>query len=124
VVSKARGALLLVFCLVSASGRQAAAEPLSPRVISRVIESRRLAVRHTCWEPALEMRRAGGTVTARVQASFVIASSGKVESITATGAEQTFPGLSICIAASIQRWKFPSSDKPTPIKMPFLFVGQ
>jgi hypothetical protein len=92
--------------------------------ISGVVESNRAGIRKRCWQPALDARPKGGPSNARVSASLVIGPSGSVESVSAGGAESTFPGLSSCIAGRIKSWKFPPSSGSSPVNVPFFFAEQ
>ena len=114
----------LTFLLASAAGHTATADNLSASEIARVIDASRAVVRRECWQPAVDARGGDGLVSARVVTSLVISASGEVASITASGAEQRFPGLSSCVAAAVRRRKFPPGDTPTTIKVPFLFATQ
>ncbi|MDI1432579.1 AgmX/PglI C-terminal domain-containing protein [Polyangium sorediatum] len=108
-----------------AGGAQAAgAGQLSAGEISGVVEANRPMVKRRCWQPALDATKGMGGSSARVSASIVIAPSGAVQSVSASGAEKDYPGLSSCIAARIKGWKFPVSGGSTPVNIPFVFAAQ
>jgi len=119
-----RGALLVALALGSATPGTASADTVSSSQLSRVIDSYRPVVRRTCWRPALESKGSEGAVSARVQLDIVVGPSGSVDMITATGAEQSFPGLSTCIASALRRSQFPASGATTPVKAVFMFLEQ
>lgn len=105
-------------------GGGAGAGQLSQSEISQVVSQNQAGVKRRCWQPALEARSANAPSTARVKARIVIGASGNVESVSANGAENDYPGLSACIAQRIQNWKFPASGGPTTVEVPFVFAGQ
>ena len=80
-------------------------------------------IRRKCWQGALDAMSGPGP-SARVMAKIVIGASGSVESATASGAENDYPGLSSCIAARVKTWKFPPSSGSTPVNIPFVFAAQ
>jgi hypothetical protein len=118
------GAVLLAAGLLCVLGGESAADPLAQGAISRVVESNRPSIRRSCWEPVLAAQASGKTASARVQAKLAITASGDIESVSAGGAERMFPDLSECIATSIRQWKFPASDAPTVVTVPFFFMTQ
>ncbi|MDI1481525.1 AgmX/PglI C-terminal domain-containing protein [Polyangium sp. y55x31] len=97
---------------------------LSAGEISGVVEANRPLVKRRCWQPALDATKGMGGSSARVSASIVIAPSGTVQSVSASGAEKDYPGLSSCIASRIKAWKFPASGGSTPVNIPFVFAAQ
>lgn len=107
------------------SGASALAKgELSAGEISGVVERNRPLIKRRCWQPELEIRKAMGFAgSARVNASFTIGPSGSVQSASASGAENDYPGLSSCIAARIREWKFPPSSGSTPVNVPFVFAA-
>ncbi|MDC3959358.1 AgmX/PglI C-terminal domain-containing protein [Polyangium jinanense] len=102
----------------------AGAGQLSTGEISAVVEANRPLVKRRCWQPALDATKGMGGSSARVSASIVIAPSGTVQSVSASGAEKDYPGLSSCIAGRIKGWKFPASGGSTPVNIPFVFAAQ
>ncbi|MDI3287876.1 AgmX/PglI C-terminal domain-containing protein [Polyangium sp. 15x6] len=102
----------------------AGAGQLSAGEISAVVEANRPLVKRRCWQPALDATKGMGGSSARVSASIVIAPSGAVQSVSASGAEKDYPGLSSCIASRIKGWKFPASGGSTPVNIPFVFAAQ
>lgn len=119
-MSRATPALLLLLALTT-TGR---ADPPAPATLDR--DAIRAAVQpHTselraCYEKHVAKHPAAqGRVTARI----VIASSGKVARVTATGIHAD---VELCVAARIGRWKFPahSATKPIEVAYPFDFVPE
>ncbi len=96
-----------------------ATNTLSSADISRVVESQRGGVNRRCWQPALSGNPEGGT--AKVSVKLSIGASGAVESVSASGSERAYPGLSSCIAERVRGWKFPASSGSTPVNIPFAF---
>jgi hypothetical protein len=96
---------------------------LSTGEINGVVAQNQPLIRRKCWQAALDAR-AGGGPSARVLAKVVIGASGNVESVSASGAENDYPGLSGCIAGRIKAWKFPPSSGSTPVNIPFSFAAQ
>jgi hypothetical protein len=95
--------------------------PLSSSDIRYVVAQNQSLLERGCWEPAMAKRPDGGASTAHVTSTFVIDTSGDVESSSAAGAETDFPGLSSCIDNFVKGWKFPSSPRRTPVSVPFVF---
>jgi hypothetical protein len=91
--------------------------------VSGVVDRNRPLIKRRCWQPEVSARQGMGG-SARVNASFTIGPSGAVQSASASGAEDDYPGLSSCIAARIREWKFPASASSTPVKVPFVFAAQ
>ncbi|KYF56984.1 hypothetical protein BE08_36820 [Sorangium cellulosum] len=105
-------------------GASAGLSQLSQGEISGVVEANRPSVRRHCWQPALDARDRSAANTARVSASVVIGASGAVQSVSASGSEKDYPGLSSCIASRIKSWRFPPSSGSTPVTIPFVFAAQ
>jgi len=97
---------------------------LSQGEISGVVAQNQPLVRRRCWLPALDARAGQGPANARVNARITIGASGSVDSVSASGAEKDFPGLSSCIASRMKGWRFPASGGPTTVNVPFVFAGQ
>lgn len=104
-------------------GPAGATGELSAGEISGVVDRNRPLIKRRCWQPEVAARQGMGG-SARVNASFTIAPSGAVQSASASGAEEDYPGLSSCIAARIREWKFPASASATPVNVPFVFAAQ
>jgi len=104
-------------------GPAGATGELSAGEISGVVDRNRPLIKRRCWQPEVAARQGMGG-SARVNASFTIAPSGAVQSASASGAEDDYPGLSSCIAARIREWKFPASASSTPVNVPFVFAAQ
>lgn len=96
---------------------------LSPGEIQGVVSANQPRIRKRCWQPALDSAGPNATGNARVTGKIVIGPSGAVQSATASGAEKDYPGLSSCIAAQMQGWRFPPSGGTTPVNVPFVFAG-
>jgi hypothetical protein len=99
------------------------ATQLSTGEINGVVAQNQALIRRKCWQPALDSR-AGWGPTARVSAKILIGPSGDVQTASASGAENDYPGLSSCIAARVKGWKFPPSASSTPVNIPFVFAAQ
>jgi hypothetical protein len=99
------------------------ATQLSTGEINGVVAQNQALIRRKCWQPALDSR-AGWGPSARVNAKILIGPSGDVQTASASGAENDYPGLSSCIAARVKGWKFPPSSSSTPVNIPFVFAAQ
>lgn len=104
-------------------GATLAKTDLTAGEIKGVVDRNQPLIRQRCWQPEVSARQGMGG-GARVQASFTISPSGSVQSASASGAEDDYPGLSSCIAARIREWKFPASASATPVNVPFVFAAQ
>lgn len=108
---------------LSPSDQVLAKGELSSGEISGVVERNRALIKRRCWQPEVSARQGMGG-SARVNTSFTVGPSGAVQTATASGAENDYPGLSSCIAAQIRAWKFPPSASSTPVNVPFVFAAQ
>jgi hypothetical protein len=106
------------------SGPSNAGGQLSAGEINGVVTANQPRIRRKCWQPALDGSPPSGPKSARINVNLTIGPSGNVESASASGAERDFPGLSSCVASSVQTWKFPASGGSTPVQVPFHFAGQ
>jgi len=97
---------------------------LSAGEVQGVVASNTPRVRRKCWQPALDSKSPSAPTSARVNGSITIGPSGNVDSVSASGSEKDFPGLSSCIAASMKSWKFPASGGSSTFAVPFVFAGQ
>jgi hypothetical protein len=105
-------------------GATAGQGQLSTGEIQGVVSQNQPLVKRKCWQPALDARTGTGPASAKVTANLVIGASGNVDSVSASGGEKDFPGLSSCVAGRIKGWKFPASGGSTPVAVPFVFAGQ
>ncbi len=108
---------------LSPSDQVLAKGELSSGEISGVVERNRPLIKRRCWQPEVAARQGMGG-SARVNTSFTVGPSGAVQSASASGAENDYPGLSSCIAGQIRAWKFPPSASSTPVNVPFVFAAQ
>lgn len=97
---------------------------LSQGEIQGVVSQNQALVRRKCWQPALDARAKDGPSTAKVSATITIGPSGNVDSVSASGGDKDFPGLSSCVASRIKGWKFPPSGGSTTVSVPFVFAAQ
>lgn len=108
-----------------AGGGAAAAGPgLDATAIQRTVRRYSPAVRQNCWQRALNARAPGVPSSAKVTAQIIVEASGKVQSVTASGAPRGYPGLAHCIEDAVKGWTFPRSFGETVTNVPFMFVGQ
>ncbi len=70
-----------------------------------------------CYERAIRGQASPGPV--RLDVSVMVASSGRVKSVTADG--EGPGGLAACVEASVRRWRFPSSADGGPARFPIVF---
>ena len=97
---------------------------LEPTAIQRTVRRYTPAVRQNCWQRALNARAPGVPSSAKVTATITVEASGKVQSVTVSGAPRGYPGLARCIEGSVKGWSFPRSAGETVTNVPFMFVGQ
>jgi hypothetical protein len=72
----------------------------------------------------LNARAPGVPSSAKVTAQITVDASGRVQSVTASGAPRGYPGLAHCIEEAVKGWTFPRSFGETVTNVPFMFVGQ
>ena len=70
-----------------------------------------------CYERAIRGQQSPPTV--RLDISVMVASSGRVKSVTSEGSGPG--GLAECVAASVRRWRFPASAEGGPARFPVVF---
>jgi hypothetical protein len=102
----------------------AAGSGLEATAIQRTVRKYSPAVRQNCWQRALNARAPGVPSSAKVTATITVDISGKVQSVTASGAPRGYPGLAHCIEEAVRGWTFPRSLGETVTNVPFVFVGQ
>jgi hypothetical protein len=102
----------------------AAGVSLDATAIQRTVRRYSPAVRQNCWQRALNARAPGVPSSAKVTALITIESSGRVQSVTVSGAPRGYPGLAGCIEGSVKGWAFPRAGGETVTNVPFMFVGQ
>lgn len=113
------------FALTDALGGGASSGPgLDATAIQRTVRKYSPTVRQECWQRALQARAPGVPSSAKVIAQITVHSSGRVDSVIASGAPRGYPGLAACIEKAIKRWSFPRSFGETVTNVPFMFVGQ
>jgi hypothetical protein len=86
---------------------------LSAADIQRVVQQNARDVKERCWGAD------AGAADVRITVHMTIASSGKVQSATASGND---PVVSGCVESQIKTWVFPASNGPTSVNLPFHFV--
>jgi predicted Zn finger-like uncharacterized protein len=97
---------------------------LNETAIQRSVRRYSRAVRQSCWDRALEARAPGVPSSARVSAAIWVDASGRVKSVSMSGAPRGYPGLARCIEGAVKGWVFPRADGETHTTVPFMFVGQ
>jgi len=98
-------------------------EQLGPGEIQNTVLRYRDQLRRACWLPALEARAPEAPASARVSTSVTINVSGAVDDVS-TGADPVgYARLSACIASQVRGWRFPRSQQPTKVDIPFVFAG-
>jgi predicted Zn finger-like uncharacterized protein len=70
-----------------------------------------------CYERAIRGQQSAPTV--RLDISVMVASSGRVKTVTSEGSGPG--GLAACVEASVRRWRFPASAEGGPAKFPVVF---
>lgn len=106
-------------------GEKSRATGLSEEQVLRIVSKNKSEIQR-CYEK--ELRRSGGNLKEiKLNISFTVMQSGKVESIrmeVASGEISSFikENLSICIESSIKRWVFPPSGRETQVKFPVLLT--
>jgi hypothetical protein len=106
------------------------AGPESPRgdgldeaAVQRTLRAYAPSVRDICWERALRGRppEAAGT-SVRVTTRITVEPSGRVRSVTTSGAPADYPDLPRCIEEKVRAWSFPRALGETVVNVPFVFV--
>ena len=80
--------------------------------IAGVVTANQPMMKRRCWQPALESRPMEGPANVRVMASLVIDPTGNVESVSVTGGERDFPGLSTASLVEFAAGGFPPQGRP------------
>ena len=106
------------------SSSAAAGPGLEAMAIQRTVRKYSPAVRQDCWQPALNARASSVSSSAKISAAITVDASGRVQSVTASGAPSGYPGLAHCIEQAVRGWTFPRSGGETLTHVPFVFVGQ
>jgi len=88
-----------------------------------VVQSHRAFVKRQCWDTALSARAPNSPSSARVAVTMTVARDGSVQSANASGGDG-YPGLASCVQGQVRGWKFPASDGPTTLTVPFVFAAQ
>ena len=70
-----------------------------------------------CYERAIRGQQSAPTV--RLDISVMVASSGRVKTVTSEGSGPG--GLAACVEASVRRWRFPASAEGGPANFPVVF---
>jgi hypothetical protein len=81
------------------------------------------SVRDICWERALSTRAPGDPTTVRISATINVDPSGRVRSVSTSGAPAAYPQLSRCIEHKVRAWVFPSARGETVVNVPFVFMA-
>ncbi len=89
---------------------------LSSADIQRVVQQNAPALKQTCWGAD-----AGATADVQLRVHMIIAPSGKVQTVSASGNDA---GVSKCVEGVIAGWVFPASNAPTTVDVPFHFIRQ
>jgi len=97
---------------------------LDATAIQRTVRRYSPAVRQNCWQRALNARAPGVPSSAKVTATITVEPTGRVQSVSASGAPRGYPGLAHCIEDAVKGWMFPRSAGETVTNVPFMFVGQ
>ena len=97
---------------------------LDQTTIQRTVRRYNPALRQNCWQRALNTRAPGTPTSAKVTALIAVEASGKVQSVTVSGAPRGYPGLAKCIEGAVKGWNFPRAGESTTTSVPFVFVGQ
>ncbi len=97
---------------------------LDATAIQRTVRRYTPAVRQNCWLRALNARAPGVPTSAKVTAQITVEPSGRVQSVSVSGAPRGYPGLARCIETSVKGWTFPRGAGETITNVPFMFVGQ
>jgi predicted Zn finger-like uncharacterized protein len=91
--------------------------------LERVVQSHRAFVKRQCWDTALSARAPNSPSSARVAVTMTVGKDGNVQSANASGGDG-YPGLASCVQGQVRGWKFPASDGPTTLTIPFVFAAQ
>lgn len=105
-------------------GASAARQQLDSATLSRTVSRYTASVKRSCWQPALDTRAPDAATSARISANIVVASSGKVQSVTVSPDPKGYHGLSSCIQSRVRNWEFPPAGGSTEFNVPFVFAAQ
>lgn len=97
---------------------------LGPGEIQDTVSRYREQLRRTCWMPALEARAPEAPRSARVSTTVSIDPSGRVDDVTAGAVPAGYVQLPACITSEVRSWRFPRSQQPTKVDIPFVFAGE
>jgi hypothetical protein len=107
-------------------GRTSALEPnaqLTAVQLQDTVARYREELQRNCWQPALEARSTSAPTSARVSTSVTINPNGEVQNVATRGDPLGYPRLAACIAAQVERWRFPAARRATIANIPFVFAG-
>jgi hypothetical protein len=108
---------------VHASPEPSQGDGLDEAAVQRTLRAYASSVRDVCWERALRGRPpAAAPTSVRVSARITVEPSGRVRSVTTSGAPAEYPDLSRCIAEKVRAWSFPRALGETVVNVPFVFV--
>jgi len=108
---------------VHAGPESSQGDGLDEAAVQRTLRDYGPSVRDICWERALRGRPpAAAPTSVRVSARITVAPSGRVRSVTTSGAPAEYPDLSRCIAEKVRAWSFPRALAETVVNVPFVFV--
>jgi len=98
------------------SGSKSAEPPLDGDAVRATVSANKARLQR-CYERAVRGQQSAPTV--RLDISVMVASSGRVKSVTSEGSGPG--GLAACVEASVRRWRFPASAEGGPAKFPVVF---
>jgi hypothetical protein len=86
--------------------------PLPQTLISRIVDRKRGELRAKC---------AGPHLTGHVVVTLIVGLDGRVYSARTSGAPAA---AAACFERTARTWRFPPSDSPTTVELPFFFLSQ
>jgi serine/threonine protein kinase len=101
-----------------------AGDGLDEAAVQATLRSYGPSVRDICWERALGTRAPGDPTTVRISAAIHVDPSGRVRSVSTSGAPAAYPQLSGCIEDKVRAWTFPSARAETVVNVPFVFISE
>jgi len=97
---------------------------LDGAAVQKVIAAAAPAIKRECWQPALDSRSSDALPSAKLATSIDIDPDGAVEKASVGAEPAGYRGLSACVERALRKLRFPSSQQPTTVNIPFVFGAE
>ena len=97
---------------------------LDGAAVQKVIAAAAPAIKRECWQPALDSRSSAALPSAKLATSIDIDPDGAVEKASVGAEPAGYRGLSACVERALRKLRFPSSQQPTTVNIPFVFGAE